>query len=223
MSIVQGITFLLQILSQFSCRFAIRRKTENSLTTCLQACQWQHWNEHFRGFSSVVLGKHGEPHVYPRGVPSSVRKLNCVRQHSLQSDHIIVLIHYKILIVTVGFSAKSQKFPKKILRSIENWKNTPYLAMGDIRCIYTKKKTDCDPKPPASRCWAIFLWESERALAIRMSSTKHNYALLEEEDRLMRVCWDKHQPLSTCLEIAIQKSQMIWTFAKMIPVSVAIS
>ena len=91
---IQCIAFLLQILSQFSCRFAIRRKAENSLTTCLQACHWQHWNEHFRGFSSVVLGKQWEPHVYPRGVPSSDRKLNCARQHSLQSDHTIVLIHY---------------------------------------------------------------------------------------------------------------------------------
>ena len=34
---IQCIAFLLQILSQFSCRFAIRRKTENSLTTCMLA------------------------------------------------------------------------------------------------------------------------------------------------------------------------------------------
>ena len=32
---VQGIAFLLQILSQFSCRFVFRRKTEKSLTTCM--------------------------------------------------------------------------------------------------------------------------------------------------------------------------------------------
>ena len=32
---VQGIAFLLQILSQISCRFVFRRKTEKSLTTCM--------------------------------------------------------------------------------------------------------------------------------------------------------------------------------------------